>query len=78
MFLVWGVSGESSSYVPGAIRSRRSVTKIDASQALDRMIDEARAMGADAIIGLRFMGTEISQGAAEVLAYGTAVKLVRE
>ena len=47
-------------------------------QALDRMIDEARAMGADAIIGLRFMGTEISQGAAEVLAYGTAVKLVRE
>ena len=47
-------------------------------QALDRMIYEARAMGADAIIGLRFMGTEISQGAAEVLAYGTAVKLVRE
>lgn len=47
-------------------------------QALDRMMDEARAMGADAIVGMRFIGTEISAGAAEVLAYGTAVKLVPE
>ena len=44
-------------------------------QALDRMIDEAKALGADAIIGMRFCGTEIQSGAAEMLAYGTAVKL---
>jgi len=44
-------------------------------QALDRMILEARALGADAIVGLRFVGTEIFSGAAEVLVYGTAVKL---
>ena len=44
-------------------------------QALDRMTAEARAHGADAIVGLRFVSTEIAAGAAEVLAYGTAVKL---
>jgi uncharacterized protein YbjQ (UPF0145 family) len=44
-------------------------------QALDRMLAEARALGADAVVGLRFCGTEITAGAAEFLAYGTAVKL---
>ncbi len=47
-------------------------------QALDRMADEARAMGADAVVALRFCGTEIAAGAAEVLVYGTAVELVVE
>ncbi|MSR60964.1 MAG: heavy metal-binding domain-containing protein [Planctomycetes bacterium] len=44
-------------------------------QALDRMVDEARARGADAIVGLRFMSSDIGDDAAEMLAYGTAVKL---
>jgi len=44
-------------------------------QALDRMIAEARARGADAIVALRFSSSEIVTGAAEVLVYGTAVKL---
>jgi len=44
-------------------------------QALDRMIAEARTRGADAIVSLRFASTEIASGAAEILAYGTAVKL---
>jgi uncharacterized protein YbjQ (UPF0145 family) len=44
-------------------------------QALDRMLAEARALGADAVVGLRFCGTEITAGAAEFLAYGTAVRL---
>lgn len=44
-------------------------------QALDRMMAEACALGADAVVGLRFSGTEITAGAAEFLAYGTAVKL---
>jgi uncharacterized protein YbjQ (UPF0145 family) len=46
-------------------------------QALDRMIQEARARGADAVLGLRFSTSEIATGAAEVMAYGTAVKLRR-
>lgn len=44
-------------------------------QALDRLRAEARALGADAVVGLRFCGTEIASGAAEFLAYGTAVRL---
>lgn len=44
-------------------------------QALDRMAAEARAHGADAVVGLRFANNSIARGAAEVLAYGTAVRL---
>lgn len=44
-------------------------------QALDRMSEEARARGADAVVGVRFASAEVDAGAAEVLAYGTAVKL---
>ena len=47
-------------------------------QALDRMAEEARAMGADAVVALRFSGTEIASGAAEILVYGTAVELVAD
>lgn len=41
--------------------------------ALDRMIQEAEAIGANAIIGMRFATSEVAQSAAEILAYGTAV-----
>jgi len=44
-------------------------------QALDRMITEAQARGADAVIGFRFATAEVAKAAAEVVAYGTAVKL---
>lgn len=44
-------------------------------QALDRMISQARSKGANAILGMRFSSSEISSGAAEILAYGTAVRL---
>ena len=43
-------------------------------QALDRMVAEAESMGADAIVAIRFSTSFIMQGAAELLAYGTAVK----
>ncbi|MBU1175459.1 MAG: YbjQ family protein [Alphaproteobacteria bacterium] len=44
-------------------------------QALDRMVAEAERLGADAIVGMRFATSMVAQGAAEILAYGTAVKL---
>ena len=44
-------------------------------QALDRMIEHAQAQGADAIVGSRLTTSTVSQSAAEILAYGTAVKL---
>ncbi len=42
-------------------------------QALDRMMEEARKLGANAVVGLRFSTAEIENHAAEILAYGTAV-----
>lgn len=44
-------------------------------QAFDRMVADARAMGADAIVGMRFTTSMVTQGAAEMLAFGTAVRL---
>ena len=42
-------------------------------QAMDRMIEDAKALEATAIVGARFMTNSMMQGAAELLAYGTAV-----
>lgn len=45
-------------------------------EAIGRMVEEAESLGADGIIGLRFASSAIMQGAAEIVAYGTAVKFV--
>ncbi|MEM9234442.1 MAG: YbjQ family protein [Pseudomonadota bacterium] len=47
-------------------------------QATDRMIARAEELGADAIIGMRYTTSTISSGAAEILAFGTAVKLTAQ
>lgn len=47
-------------------------------QAIDRMTDEARELGADAVVQVRFTTSTIAGGAAELLCYGTAVTLAPE
>jgi len=47
-------------------------------QAIDRMIREAEELGADAIVGVRFTTSTVMQGAAELLAYGTAVRIKKK
>ncbi|MDD6612453.1 MAG: YbjQ family protein [Clostridiales bacterium] len=42
--------------------------------ATSRMVQEAEALGADAVVNIRFVSSSVMQGAAEVVAYGTAVK----
>jgi uncharacterized protein YbjQ (UPF0145 family) len=44
-------------------------------EAFNRMVNEAKEMGADAIIGMNFASSTVMAGSSEVLAYGTAVKL---
>ena len=61
------VGGEISEYTKMLAESRE--------QSLDRMIKEARRLGADGIVAVRFITSPVMQGAAELLAYGTAVKL---
>ena len=46
--------------------------------ATKRMVAEAESLGADAIVNIRYASSAIMQGAAEVIAYGTAVKFVNE
>jgi uncharacterized protein YbjQ (UPF0145 family) len=43
-------------------------------QAIDRMIDEARSLGADAVVAVRFQTSLVMTGASEILCYGTAVR----
>ncbi len=59
------VGGEVSDYTKMMAESRE--------QALDRMEESAKAMGANAIVATRFVTTSVMDGAAELLAYGTAV-----
>lgn len=47
-------------------------------QAVDRMVEEARALGANGILAIRFQSAEVSKGAAEMMCYGTAVELGEE
>ncbi len=44
-------------------------------QSLDRMVDQARELGADAVVNVRFGTSYVMGGAAEILVYGSAVKL---
>ena len=64
------VGGEVSEYTKLMAEARE--------QALDRMVAEAREIGADAILAVRFQTSMVMSGAAELLAYGTAVKLEDE
>ena len=61
------VGGEVSEYTKLMAEARE--------QALDRMSAEAERLGADAVVGLRFTTSFVTSGAAELLAYGTAVVL---
>ena len=62
------VGGEITGYTEMLNEARQIATK--------RMVDEAEAMGADAIINLRSGSSAVMQGAAEVIAYGTAVRIL--
>lgn len=61
--------------VGGEIKEYTEMLTEARNQALHRMIDEAEAMNADAIVNVRFVTSQVMTGAAELLAYGTAVSL---
>ncbi len=59
--------------VGGEIRDYTKMMAESREQALDRMVEEAEGLGANAIINVRFTTSMIMQSASEILAYGTAV-----
>ena len=62
------VGGELTSYTEMMNEARAVATK--------RMSDDAAAMGADAVVNIRYSSSQVMQGAAEIMAYGTAVKFI--
>ncbi len=62
------VGGELTSYNEMMNEARALATK--------RMVEEAEALGADAIVNIRYASSAVMQGAAEVIVYGTAVKFI--
>lgn len=62
------VGGELTSYTEMMNEARAIATK--------RMAEDAQAMGADAVINIRYTSSAVAQGAAEIMAYGTAVKFI--
>ena len=64
------VGGEITEYTKMLAESRE--------QSIDRMVAEAKLLNADGIVAMRFTTSPVMQGSAELLAYGTAVKLNRK
>ncbi|HAH98438.1 MAG TPA: hypothetical protein DCO70_03830 [Verrucomicrobiales bacterium] len=60
--------------VGGELKGYTELMQDARQQATQRMVEQAEELGANAIINVRFTTTSVSQGAAEMLAYGTAVR----
>ena len=65
------------SIVGGEIKEYTEMLTESRNESVKRMVAEAEQLGADAIINVRFMTSQVMSGAAELLAYGTAVKIER-
>ncbi len=61
--------------IGGEVKSYTDMTILAREEAFNRMVNQAVELKADAVIGIRFSTSVVMQGAAEMLAYGTAVKL---
>ncbi len=62
--------------VGGELKKFTDMMNQSREEATERMVDEAKKMGADAIISVRYASSSVTQDAAEVIAYGTAVKYI--
>lgn len=70
------IMASAKTLVGGEIKSYTMMTNEARQIAEDRMIEQAAALGADAIVAMRFSESAIMQGTIEMLAYGTAVKFI--
>jgi len=61
--------------VGGELKGYTQLLHESRQQALERMIEQARQLGANAVVNIRFSTSSVAQGAAELYAYGTAVHI---
>jgi uncharacterized protein YbjQ (UPF0145 family) len=73
-----GIVGGLKSIVGGRIGAYTEMCEQARQQAYDLLIDHARQLGANAVVGLRYDASEVANGASEVLCYGTAVVVAPE
>ena len=66
------------SMVGGELKAYNDMMNEARAIATKRMVEEATALGADAIVNIRYASSAIMQSAAEVIAYGTAVKIINK
>ena len=69
------IGASFKSLVGGELKSYTKMLTEARNEALARMTEEAAAMGANAIVNVRFTTSQVAGGAAEILAYGTAVTI---
>ncbi len=71
-----GLTGSLRALKAGEVKEFTQTLEESRQHALDRLVEHARAMGANAILGVRFDSSEVGQGLQEILAYGTAAIMV--
>lgn len=69
------IAAAFKNFIGGEIEEYTKLQALSREQALERVIQDAQSLGADAIVNIRFQTSMITQGACEVFAYGTAVRL---
>ena len=72
------ISQSFKTLVGGELKSYNEMMNEARALATKRMVAEAEELGADAIVNIRYASSAIMQGAAEVIAYGTAVKFIEK
>lgn len=70
------ISQAFKTLVGGELKAYNEMMSEARNLATQRMVAEAEALGADAVVNIRYASSAVMQGAAEVIAYGTAVKFV--
>ena len=69
------IAATLKNFVGGELKGYTELLQEARKEALHRMMEQARSMGANAVINVRFATSSVAQGAAELFAYGTAVKV---
>ena len=72
------ISQSFKTLVGGELKAYNEMMNEARALATKRMVEEAEALGADVIVNIRYSSSAVMQGAAEVIAYGTAVKFLVE
>ncbi len=72
------ISQAFKTLVGGELKAYNKMMNDARALATKRMVEEAEALGADAVVNIRYTSSTVIQGAAEIIAYGTAVKFIEK